>query len=88
MAHQNVPMQDKELLSDALTTQKMITGHYNKFANECSCKKLREETLNLLREEHDIQHEVFTEMHSRGWYETPTADTQKITQAKTKLQSQ
>lgn len=88
MATPNTPMQDKELLSDALATQKMITGHYNMFANECKSKKLREETLNILREEHDIQYDVFNEMHTRGWYETPTADTQKVEQAKTKLQSQ
>lgn len=79
---------DKEILADALTAEKAITGVYNTFTNECACPNLRNTMLQLLNEEHNLQAEVFTEMHSRGFYPTPMAETQKIDQAKQKYQPQ
>ena len=79
-------MQDKEMLTDVLTSQKMITGVYNTCANECATKQLRDEMMCILGEEHSIQADVFSEMNSRGWYPTPAADQQKINDAKTKFQ--
>ena len=43
--------------------------------------------MTLLREEHDIQFDIFEEMHSRGWYMTPAAEQQKINTAKTKFEN-
>ena len=43
--------------------------------------------MSLLHEEHDIQADVFEEMHSRGWYMTPAAQQQKIDTAKTKFEN-
>ena len=83
----NQTMQDKELMMDMLSTQKLITGVYSSFANECAGAVVRDDFLNLLREEHDIQADIFTEMNSRGWYQTQPAEQQKITQAKQKYQS-
>ena len=80
-------MPEKEMLSDALSTQKLVTANYNTFANECACKKLRDDAMSLLHEEHDIQADVFDEMHSRGWYMTPAAQQQKIDTAKTKFEN-
>ena len=71
-------MPEKEMLSDVLSSQKQVTENYNTFANECAGKQLREDAMTLLREEHDIQFDIFEEMHSRGWYMTPAAEQQKI----------
>ena len=78
---------DKEMLTDALSSQKFITDTYNTFANECSDDALKSEFINILSEEHDIQHQVFKEMQNRGWYATETADQSKIVNAKTKFEN-
>ena len=77
-----LPMQDKDMLGDALSAQKQITDAYNTCANECATPAVRDELLKLLREEHAIQAGVFTEMQKRGWYPTEQAPQQKIDQTK------
>lgn len=75
-------MHDKEYLSDSLSAQKLITSNYNMFANECMNPSLREGFLNILKEEHDIQADLFCEMHKRGWYQVQPADVQQVNNAK------
>jgi len=84
----NGQMQEKEIFEDVLTSQKAVTGAYNNFTNECATPNIRNEFMNILTEEHQIQAEVFDEMKKRGWYPTPAADQQKIQQAKQKFQNQ
>ena len=76
---------DKEILTDALASQKFITGVYNTSSNECATPKVRGVFMSILNEEHELQNEIFTEMHSRGWYQVVPAEQQKIEQAKTKF---
>lgn len=80
-------MTDKEMLTDALSSEKFMTDHYNQYANECASPSLMNEFMNLLSEEHQIQHDVFTEMHKRGWYQTQEAPSEKVQQAKLKFSS-
>lgn len=75
---------DKEILGDALTSEKTATNDYNTYSNECVHDNVRDVMLNLLEKEHDIQNEVFNMMHSRGLYPTPEAQNQKIQEAKDK----
>lgn len=72
----------KEILADALSAEKSVTGVYNTMANECACSELKSTLLNILGQEHDIQFDVFNTMHSEGFYPTPTAQQQKIDEAK------
>ena len=81
-------MQDKCLMEDMLTSQKHVTSNYSMFANECSTVKLRCDVMNLLKEEHEIQAEVFDEMAAKGWYAPEQAEAQKIAKAKQKFISQ
>lgn len=74
----NIPMQDKEILHDSLSSQKEITSVYNVFSNECASTALRNEMLNILHDEHSIQADIFNEMQKRGWYPTEPAEEQKI----------
>ena len=80
-------MTDKEMLTDVLSSEKFLTDHYNQYANECASPSLMNEFMNLLSEEHQIQHDVFTEMHKRGWYQTQDAPAEKVQQAKLKFSS-
>lgn len=84
---QNQSFNDKEMLMDALSSQKMMTESYNQFANECASSMLLNEFLNLLSEEHQIQHDVFTELQKRGWYQLQDAPSEKIEQVKKNLAS-
>lgn len=79
---------DREMLDDALSSQKFITDGYNSYANECSSSNIKTEFVNLLNEEHQIQHEIFEEMQKRGWYQPEQAEQNKISQAKQKFMAQ
>lgn len=77
---------EKEILADALAAEKAATDHYNTFANECVHDRVRGAILKCLDEEHDIQKNVFDEMHARGYYPTPAAESTKVEQVKQKFQ--
>lgn len=73
---------EKEILGDALTTEKTSTSNYNMYSNECVHKEVRDVMLDLLAKEHEIQDDVFKMMHERGFYKTPEADDKKVDEAK------
>ena len=73
---------DREMMEDVLSSQKFVTEGYNTFANECALPAVMSELMNILNEEHQIQHEVFDEMVKRGWYQTEPAPQKKIDQCK------
>lgn len=81
------PMGDKEMLYDALVSQKFLSENYNSFANECATPNVKNGFMSILNEEHTIQNEVFCEMQSRGWYQVKPAEQQMIDQTKQKFQS-
>ena len=85
MNNQNAIFSDKDKLQDVLASQKFITDNYNTVTNECATPEIRGIFMSLLKEEHDIQSEIFTEMQKRGWYQVHPAEPQKIQQAKTKF---
>ena len=76
---------DREMLTDALSSEKFMTENYNTYANECASPSLMNEFMNLLSEEHQIQHDVFSELQNRGWYPPPSAPAEKVQQAKMKF---
>lgn len=76
---------EKEVLADALTAEKTATEHYNLFANECVHENVKNAILDCLDKERTIQSEVFNLMHDRGYYPTPKADSQKVSEAKQKF---
>ena len=73
---------EKEILGDALSSQKATTELFNKASNECVHENVRETLLDILEEEHEIQQDVFVMMHQKGFYPTPEADTKKVDQLK------
>ena len=57
---------EKEILGDALNTEKNATALYNLSANECVHENLRSTMMDLLQKEHEIQTDVFNQMHTMG----------------------
>lgn len=80
-------MGDQEMVNDSIASQKLISDTYNTYANECATPNLRDEFMNILKDEHQIQAELFTEAQKRGWYQVKPADDQQIQQAKQKYQN-
>ena len=73
---------EKEILGDALAAQKASTGQFNMSANECVHEDVRQTMLHILKQEHEIQQDVFEMMHKQGYYPTPEADENKVEQVK------
>jgi spore coat protein CotF len=80
-------LKDEEMMEDVLSAEKAMTSLYNLFTNECATPKVRDGFLNLLNEEHQMQADVFDEMHQRGWYPTPAAEMCKIDALRQKMQA-
>lgn len=79
---------ERDLMNDVLSSQKFMSDTYNTYTNECATPNVRDGFMSILSEEHQIQSEVFDLMKQRGWYQTPAADQQKVSQAKQQYQSQ
>ncbi len=77
---------DREIMDDVLTSQKHITDVYNTFSNECVNQQLQADMMTILKEEHNMQFDVFSDMQKRGWYSPAAAEQQKVTEAKTKFE--
>ncbi len=78
---------DREIMDDILTSQKHITGVYNTYSNECVNQKLQDDMLKILKEEHAIQFNVFSDMQKKGWYSPGAAQAQMINETKTKFEN-
>ncbi len=73
---------DKNIMTDAICTQKFITGGYNNSANECAHPNIKNVMMDILNEEQCILHDVFDEMSCRGWYPTEEAPQAKVNEVK------
>jgi len=73
-------LDEKDRLTDALITQKYIASGYDKAASESANTQLMDAFMGILRDEHQIQHEVFNEMSNRGWYQPKAANMSDINQ--------
>lgn len=83
----NTAFSDREIMDDILTSQKHITDVYNSFSNECVNQQLQNDMVNILKDEHSMQFNVFSDMQKRGWYSPVAAQQQMITETKTKFQN-
>ncbi|MFA5602790.1 MAG: spore coat protein [Bacilli bacterium] len=76
---QTKEMNDKDRLTDVLTTLKNITNNYSTFLNEASNDHLYEESIRLFKDTQDSQREIFNLLFKKGWYVLERADQTKIT---------
>jgi hypothetical protein len=73
-------LDEKDRLTDSLITQKYIATGYNLAALESANNQMMDAFTGILRDEHQIQHEIFNEMNSRGWYQPKAANPNDISQ--------
>jgi len=73
-------LDEKDRLTDSLITQKYIASGYNLAALESANNQIMDAFSGILRDEHQIQHEIFNEMNSRGWYQPKAANPNDISQ--------
>lgn len=83
----DMKMSDIELMMDSMDSQKLIGINYNAYAYDCATPNLRDEFLNILKDEQQIAAELLNEMQKRGWYTVQPADPQLIAQTKQRFQS-
>lgn len=73
-------IEEKDRLTDALITEKYMADIYNVSALEASNSQLKDTFMNILRDVHQIQYEIYQEMNHRGWYQPKAANTSDISQ--------
>lgn len=81
-------LDEKQILQDALISQKLITDSYNTYAGEAVSAQLRNTMLSILDDEHTIQADIFNCLQSHGWYKVEPAEQQKVVQTRQKFTSQ
>ena len=78
----NTELDEKQTLTDLLSSQKFITGVYNSDLLECATPEVERLFFGILEDEHRIQQQIFQEMNSRGYYPVEPAEEQKLQKVK------
>lgn len=81
-------MNDQERLTDLLISEKKMSANYDSFASECVNIRLRDEFLNILKQGHQTQSDLFQTAQSKGWYKVDPAPAAKVSETYTKFNSQ
>lgn len=74
-------MNDQEIVTDLLLTEKKMSGNYNTFASECVNDQLRDAYVGMITSGHKTQTDLFKTGQQKGWYKVEQAPAQKIDQA-------
>ncbi|MGB9887113.1 MAG: spore coat protein [Moorellales bacterium] len=80
-------LSDKDILSDALTTQKYLVSSYNLAITEAANPQLRQDFMAIWQEEQNLHRQVFDAMSSRGWYQINSASPQDVAQVQRHFQT-
>ena len=86
MTHTNANLSEKELLNDALATEKQLLHVYGTYIAESTCQNLRNEFSRIINETQQTQFELYQAMAQKGWYNVQNADLQEVQQALQKFQ--
>ncbi len=81
-------MNDQELMTDLILTEKKMSTNYNLFASECVNDQLRDAFVNLLTQGQKTQSDLFKTAQQKGWYQVEQAQQQKVSQAEQKFTNQ
>ena len=76
---------DKDSMTDALSSEKFLSGVYNESLNEAYHAPVKNCFGGLLDDVHRAGEEIFAVMNERGWYPVEAAEEQKVTAAKMKF---
>jgi spore coat protein F len=82
----NSNFSEKEIMNDALTSEKQIITAYGTYLAESTCEGLRSELTKILNDKQKIQFQIFDAMRQKGWYDTKSADMNEVQTAAQKYQ--
>ncbi|MTK11739.1 MAG: spore coat protein [Clostridiaceae bacterium] len=71
-------MNEKELMTDLLASEKQVISAYSTGITETSCENLRNVLVNNFKGVQDIQFKVFDAMKQKGWYTTKDAQDNEV----------
>jgi spore coat protein CotF len=75
-----IEMNDKDILTDILISEKNMSNSYSIALNEISNDFLYKPLLNIFTETQRVQRDLFELMFSKGWYQLEKAEKNKIVQ--------
>lgn len=78
-------MTDREYMEDVLLTAKTLTGLYHYATQESSTESLHMQFKTNLNDTLQMQHSIYGAMQQHGWYPQQQAESQQISQVKTKF---
>ena len=78
-------MNEKQMMTDLLCSQKLVTSVYNTYCNEASTPAMRSCLSSILQDEHRIQEEIFNEMSAKGYYKVEMAEETKLSTERQKF---
>lgn len=81
MIHTQSNLSEREILNDALSSEKQLLHVYSTYLSEASCPNLRNELSKVFNETQQIQFEIFKAMEQKGWYQSQNAELQQVQQA-------
>lgn len=81
MTHTQGNLTEKELINDALSSEKQLLHVYSTYLGEATCPNLRNELTRIFNETQQMQFEMFKAMEQKGWYNTQNAELQQVQQA-------
>ncbi len=81
-------MNDQEMITDLLLTEKKMSTNYGLFASECVNDRLRDAFVDIMTKGHKTQTDLFKTAQQKGWYKVEQAEAQKISQAEQKFTNQ
>jgi len=81
----NMPIGEKEMLTDLLDQEKQLINLYSTGISESSCKNMRQVLTQNLNEICQDQYCVFDHMRTKGYYQGKTAPQNEVQQAKQKF---
>jgi len=75
-----------DIFQQAVSLQKRLTSLYNEAAGASNAANIRQDFLNILMDEHQLQEEIKTIMQRRGMVHAQVVDNQKISRAQQEYQ--
>jgi spore coat protein CotF len=79
---------DQMLVEDLLSSQKFLMSSYNMAIYESANPQLRNQFLEIHRQEQEGAQKLFNLMNLKGWYNPSPADQKMISETQAKVQQQ
>lgn len=78
----------KQILEDLMESQLKMAQAYNYCAMSCSSEAIRNDLLNIIKDNYDVYNKEYTEAKKRGWLNEIKATTENIDTVKAKYSSE